>query len=53
MKFVPNEELEYYDNEVLKLDELDKDNTFVGYISSGIIPNEFQNDWKEFILFFI
>ena len=43
-EFIPNEELEYYDNEVLKLDDLDEDTTFVGYIYGGInssAPNIF------------
>lgn len=35
-EFIPNEELEYYDNEVLKLDELEEDTTFIGYIYGGI-----------------
>ncbi len=43
-EFVLNEELEYYENEVLKLDKLDEDTTFVGYIYGGInssAPNIF------------
>lgn len=43
-EFIHNEELEYYDNEVLKLDELLEDTTFVGYIYGGInssAPNIF------------
>lgn len=43
-EFIPNEELEYYNNEVLKLDELNEDSTFVGYIYGGIkssAPNIF------------
>ncbi len=35
-EFIPNEELEFYDNEVLKLDKLEKDTTLVGYIYGGI-----------------
>ncbi len=43
-EFIPNEESEFYENEVLKLDELDKDTTLVGYIYGGInstAPNIF------------
>ncbi len=43
-EFIPNEELEYYDNEVLNFDELEEDTTFVGYIYGGInssLPNIF------------
>lgn len=43
-EFIPNEELEYYENEVLKLDKLSKDTTLVGYIYGGInssAPNIF------------
>ncbi|NQU87357.1 MAG: T9SS type A sorting domain-containing protein [Mariniphaga sp.] len=43
-EFIPNEKLEYYENEVLKLDELNEDTTFAGYIYGGInssAPNIF------------
>lgn len=43
-EFVPNEELEFYENEVLKLDKLDSDTTLAGYIYGGInssAPNIF------------
>ncbi len=33
---IPNQNLDYYDNEVLKLDNLSQDSTFVGYIYGGI-----------------
>ncbi len=35
-EFIPNEELDFYDNEVIKLDELENDTSFVGYIYGGI-----------------
>lgn len=35
-EFIPNEELEFYENEVLKLDKLENDTTLVGYIYGGI-----------------
>jgi len=43
-EFIPNEELEYYENEVLNMDELDEDTTLVGYVYGGInssAPNIF------------
>ncbi len=43
-EFIPNEESEFYENEVLKFDELNEDTTLVGYIYGGInstAPNIF------------
>ncbi len=43
-EFIANENLSYYNNGVLKLDELSNDTTFVGYIFGGIsstAPNIF------------
>jgi hypothetical protein len=43
-EFIPNEDLEYFDNGVLNFDELDNDTTFAGYIYGGIkssAPNIF------------
>ena len=43
-EFIPNEHLEYHENGVLKLDELEADSTLIGYIYGGInstLPNIF------------
>ncbi len=50
-EFIPNEKLELYENEVLKLDEMEKDTTLAGYIYGGInssAPNIFfTNDGTQ------
>lgn len=44
-EFIPNKELPRYNNEVLKLDELNEDSTLIGYIFGGINSSEANIFW--------
>jgi hypothetical protein len=46
-EFIPNESLPRYSNEVIKLDEISGDSTFIGYIFGGINSQEANIFWSN------